>query len=116
MARREPDEQEPQTFTWPLLGALYGSLVVVVVIAVLRSQIGRDLGDEIDAPARTLIAAPVVITALVVFVASMLALIVPQYRRPSLRLAELAGWLIPAWLIIGGLVLGAISFALGHAD
>jgi hypothetical protein len=40
MARREPDEEETQAFTWPLLGALYGSLVVVVVIAVLRSQTG----------------------------------------------------------------------------
>jgi hypothetical protein len=57
-----------------------------------------------------------VITALVVFVASMVALVVPQYRRPSLRVAELAGWLIPAWLIISGLVLGAISFALGRTD
>jgi uncharacterized membrane protein YkvI len=116
MARREPHEEEPQTFTWPLLGALYGSLVVVVVIAVLRSQLGRDLGDEIDAPVRTMIAAPVVVTAAVVFLASMVALVVPQYKRPSLRVAELAGWLIPAWLIIGGLVLGAVSFALGRAD
>jgi len=30
--------------------------------------------------------------------------------------AELAGWLIPAWLIIAALVLGAISFAVSHAD
>src|SRR5919108_205929 len=42
MARMEPDEDEGQTFTWPLLGALYGSLVIVAVIAVLRSQIGRE--------------------------------------------------------------------------
>jgi hypothetical protein len=35
MPRREPDEDEPQTFTGPLLGALYGSLVIVAVIAVL---------------------------------------------------------------------------------
>ena len=33
MVRREPDEEEPQTFAWPLLGALYGSLVIVAVIA-----------------------------------------------------------------------------------
>jgi hypothetical protein len=116
MARRVPEEEEPQTFTLPLLGALYGSLVIVAVVAVLSSQLGRDLEDEVDAPARTLIAAPVVFTATVVFVASLTAMLAPRYRRISLRVAEIAGWLIPAWLMIGALVLGAISFALHHAD
>jgi uncharacterized membrane protein YkvI len=115
MAEREPEEQ-PQTFTWPLVGALYGSLVIVAVVAVLDTDLGRGLEDRIDAPARALIAAPVLVTALVVFVASLLALLVPAYRRPSLRVAEIAGWLIPAWLMLGALVLGAIDFALSHAD
>lgn len=79
MVRREPDEEEPPTFAWPLLGALYGSLTVV-------------------------------------FAASMLALILPGYRRPSLRAAEIGGWLIPAWLVMSAMVLGAIAFALHHAD
>jgi hypothetical protein len=114
MARREPEEEEPGTFTWPLLGALYGSMVIVGVIAILESRIGRHLEDEIDAPAWTLIAAPVVLTAMVVFVASTVALVLPAYRRPSLRVAEIAAWLIPAWLIIGALVLGAIDFVLNH--
>lgn len=113
---REPDRDEEMTFTMPLLGALYGSLVIVVMVALLNSQIGRALDNDIDAPARTLIAAPVMIAAAVVFVASMVALIVPDYRRPSLRVAEIAGWLIPAWLVMGGMVLAAISFALHHAD
>jgi apolipoprotein N-acyltransferase len=108
-------EQE-QTFTLPLLGALYSSLVIVTVVAILNSHIGRSLEQDIDAPARTLIAAPVILTALVVFVASMLALLVPEYRRPFLRVAEIGGWLIPAWLVIGGMVLGAISFALHYGD
>ena len=116
MARREPEDKEPRTFTLPLLGALYGSLVIVAVVAVLSSRLGRGLEDEIDAPARTLIAAPVVFTAAVVFVASLTALIVPGYRRASLRVAEISAWLIPAWLLIGAMVLGAISFALDHAD
>jgi hypothetical protein len=116
MARREPDEEEPQTFAWPLLGALYGSLVIVAVIAVLESHFGRSFEDEIDAPARTLVAAPVVMFAIVVFVASMVALILPGYRRPSLRVAEIGGWLIPAWLMMAAMVLGAIAFALHHAD
>lgn len=113
---REPDRDEEMTFTMPLLGALYGSLVIVVMVALLNSQIGRALDNDIDAPARTLIAAPVMVAAAVVFVASMVALIVPDYRRPSLRVAEIAGWLIPAWLVMGGMVLAAISFALHHAD
>ena len=116
MARPDPGDDEPQTFTWPLLGALYSSMVVVAVVAILDSSIGRDLEDEIDAPARTLIAAPVVATAVVVFLASMVALVLPGYRRPALRVAEIAGWLIPAWLIMGALVLGATSFAIHHAD
>src|SRR5215211_7239306 len=45
MARREPEE-EPGTFTWPLLGALYGSLVIVGVIAILESRIGRHPGGQ----------------------------------------------------------------------
>jgi hypothetical protein len=116
MVRREPVEQEPQTFAWPLLGALYGSLVIVAVIAVLESHFGRGFEDEIDAPTRTLVAAPVVMFATVVFVGSMVALILPGYRRPALRVAEIGGWLIPAWLLMSAMVLGAIAFALHHAD
>ena len=57
-----------------------------------------------------------ILSATVVFVASMIALIPPAYRRPALRVAEIAAWLIPAWLVMGAMVLGAISFALNHAD
>src|SRR3954470_584199 len=111
-----PDPEEPQaTFTMPLVGSLYGSLVVVAVVALLSSHLGRDLDDRIDAPARTLIAAPVVISAAVLFVACMVALILPAHRRGVLRVAEVAAWLIPAWLVMGGMVLGAVSFALDHA-
>jgi hypothetical protein len=111
----EAGETEEQTFTWPLLGALYGSLVIVAVIAILSSHIGRGFENEIDTPARTLVAAPVVIAAGVVFVASMVALIVPAYRRASLRVAEIAAWLIPAWLVMSAMGIGAVAFALNHA-
>ena len=116
MARREPEEQPAQTLTLPLLGALYGSLVIVAVVAVLSSHVGRDLDNEIDAPAQALIAVPVVFTATVVAIASLAAMLVPKSRRSCLRVAEIGAWLIPAWLIIGAMVLGAISFALNHAD
>jgi hypothetical protein len=115
MARPE-EEPVGTTFTWPLIGALYGSVVIVVIVALLNSQLGRDLDDRINAPARTLIAAPVIICATVVFVASMVALLAPAYRRAALRVAEIAAWLVPAWLVMGAMVLGAISFALHHAD
>jgi len=113
---REPEEPEDGTFTWPLLGALYSSLVIVVLVALLDSHLGRQLDDEIDAPARTLVAAPVVLSAAIVFVASMTAMLLPAYRRPALRVAEIGAWLIPAWLVMGAMVLGAISFALDYAD
>ena len=45
MVRREPDEEEPQTFAWPPLGPLYGSLVIVAVIAGLESHLGRSFED-----------------------------------------------------------------------
>jgi uncharacterized membrane protein len=117
MARRDPpEEEEPQTFTWPLLGALYGSLVIVAVVAVLNSHVGRSLDDKVDAPAQALVAVPVVMAAAVVAIASLVAMMAPEYRRSSLKVAEIGAWLIPAWLVIGAMVLGAISFALGHAD
>jgi hypothetical protein len=114
--RDDLGEREPQSFTWPLLGALYGSLVIVAVVAVLASGAGRSFEDEVDAPARTLVAAPVVGFAGVVFVASMLALILPEYRRQSLRVAEIFAWLIPAWLVMCAMGIGAVAFALHHTD
>jgi hypothetical protein len=86
------------------------------VIAILNSHIGRGFEDDLDAPARTLVAAPLIIAATVVVIASLAALLVPDYRRLSLRVAEIAGWLIPAWLVMSGMALGAISFALHHAS
>jgi low temperature requirement protein LtrA len=110
--RLEEAEQVDQTFTWPVLGALYGSLVIVAVVAVLASGAGRGFEDEVDAPARTLVAAPVVLFAAVLFVASIVALIAPAARRASMRVAEIAGWLIPAWLVMCGMGIGAVAFAL----
>ena len=60
---REPEEPQETTFTWPLLGALYSSVVIVVIVALFNSHFGRDLDDRIDAPARTLVAAPVIFFA-----------------------------------------------------
>jgi hypothetical protein len=118
MATRDPDreELEEQTFTWPLLGALYGSLVIVAIVAVLASDLGRSFEDEVDAPARTLVAAPLVVFAAVVFVACMVALILPGYRRQSLRVAEVFTWLIPAWLVMCAMGIGAVAFALDYTD
>jgi hypothetical protein len=118
VASREPEEEEleQQTFAWPLLGALYGSLVLVAVVAVLETDLGRGFEDEVDAPARTLVAAPVVAFATVVFIASLVALIAPGYRRVSLRVAEIGAWLIPAWLVMSAMVIGAVAFALDYAD
>jgi hypothetical protein len=51
-----------------------------------------------------------------VSLASMVALILPGYRRRSLRIAEIAAWLIPAWLVMSAMAIGAVAFALHHAD
>jgi len=32
-----------------------------------------------------------------------------------MKIAEIGSWLIPAWLVMGAMVLGAIQFALDHA-
>jgi hypothetical protein len=110
------EEVREQTFAWPLLGALYGSIVIVAVVALLASDAGRGFEDEVDAPARTLVAAPVVVFAAVVFLASIVALIAPPYRRVSLRVAEVAAWLVPAWLVMSAMGIGAVAFALHHAN
>ncbi len=118
--REELDEAEQpvdQTFTWPLLGALYGSLVIVASWwlcsrrtrdAASRTRSMRRLGRWWR---RRWWCSPAV-----VFLASMVALIVPGYRRRSLRVAEIAAWLIPAWLVMSAMGIGAVAFALHHAD
>jgi hypothetical protein len=110
------DELEPEeaTFATPIVGATLGSMVIVVVVAILNTGLGRDLERHLDAPARTLIAAPVIILAVVVVVASLVALS-PAYRRDSLRLAEIAGWLIPSWLVMVGMGIAAVAWALSHS-
>ena len=82
----------------------------MAVIAVLNSQIGRDIEDDLSAPARTLIAAPAVIAALVAFCASMLALL-PEYRRPALRVAAIASWVIAARLVMAAMIVAGIKVA-----
>jgi hypothetical protein len=98
------------------IGALYASVVAALVIAVLDTDLGRDLQEDLDAPARALVAGPVLALAAVVFVASVLALLLPGSRDRLLRIAGMAGWLIPAWLLMAGLVLGGISYALDSLD
>jgi hypothetical protein len=114
--REEPEGAGEQGFTWPLLGALFGAIVIVGVVALLASGAGRSFEDEVDAPARTLVAAPVVLFAAVLFVASLVALITPGARRISMRIAEIAGWLIPAWLVMCAMGIGAVAFAIHHAS
>jgi hypothetical protein len=97
-------------------GALYASVVTAVVIAVLDTDLGRGLQEDLDAPARALVAGPVLALAAVVFIASVLALLLPGARDYLLRVAGMAGWLIPAWLLMAGLVLGGIAYALNSVD
>jgi hypothetical protein len=91
-------------------------VVTGVVIALLDTDLGRDLQSDLDAPARSLVATPVLALAAVVFVTCVLALILPRARDRLLRIAGMAGWLIPAWLLMSGLVLGAIAYALDRLE
>jgi hypothetical protein len=91
-------------------------VVTGVVIALLDTDLGRELQRDLDAPARALVAAPVLALAAVVFVTCVLALILPAARDRLLRVAGMAGWLIPAWLLMSGLVLGAIAYALDRLE
>jgi hypothetical protein len=94
------------------LGALYASIVTAVVIATLDTDFGRELGEDLEAPVRTMIAAPVLVLATTVFAASVLALVLPQHRRRLLGVAGIAGWLIPAVLIIAGVLIATVAVAL----
>jgi protein-S-isoprenylcysteine O-methyltransferase Ste14 len=90
--------------------------VIVAVVAVLNSHVGRSLDDKVDAPAQALVAIPVVTVAAVVAIASLVAMMLPEHRRSSLKVAEIGAWLIPAWLVMAGMTFAAISFAVHHAD
>ena len=94
------------------LGALYASVVTAVVIAILDTDFGRELGEDLEAPVRAMIAAPVLILASVVFVASLLALTMPQHQKRLLGVAGIAGWLIPAVLIIATVLIATVAVAL----
>lgn len=94
------------------LGALYASIVTAVVIAILDTDFGRDLGEDLEAPVRTMIAAPVLILAAVVFTACVFALVMPEHRKRLLGVAGIAGWLIPAVLIISGVLIATVAVAL----
>jgi hypothetical protein len=89
---------------------------MAVVIALMDTDLGRDLQKDLDAPARALVAVPFLALAAVVFIASVLALVLPGTRDRLLHIAGIAGWLIPAWLLIAGLVLGGIAYALDSLD
>jgi hypothetical protein len=94
------------------LGALYASVVTAVVVSLLDTDFGRDLGKGIVGPIRAFIAVPVLGLAAVVFVASLAALIQPAARKRLLGIAGIAAWLIPAWLVIGAVLVGSLSWAL----
>jgi hypothetical protein len=107
-AEREPSED----YSLAAVGALYASLVFVVVIAILDTNLGRDLTDRLGAPVRAMIAVPVLVLATVVFGCSVAALVLPAWRRGMLRLAGIASWLIPAWLVIAAVLIGSLILAL----
>jgi hypothetical protein len=99
-------------FALAALGALYASVVTAVVVAILDTDFGRELGEDLEAPVRTMIAAPVLILAAVVFTACVLAFLLPDHRRRLLGVAGIAGWLIPAVLIIAGVLIATVAVAL----
>jgi protein-S-isoprenylcysteine O-methyltransferase Ste14 len=116
MAGEDPQERQPQSFAWPIIGTLYSSVIAVTVVAILDTDFGRDLQERLDAPARAMVAAPVLLFCVALFCASLVALVAPAWRRPSLRVAELSAWLIPAWLLMSAVILGGIAYALDNLD
>jgi len=100
----------------PAAGALYASVVIAVVAALLDTDFGRGLADDLDAPVRGLVAVPVLALAVVVFLVSVLALVLPAARARLLGVAGIIAWLIPAWLVIAGVLAACVAFALGRLD
>lgn len=109
-------EGTPPGMALPAAGALYASLVIAVVLALLGTELGRDLADDLDAPVRDLVAVPVLVMAAAVFAVSLAALVVPEWRRRLLGVAGLVGWLIPAWLVIAAVLIACVSLALQRLD
>jgi protein-S-isoprenylcysteine O-methyltransferase Ste14 len=107
---------ERSPFTWPILGTLYSSVIAATVVAILDTDFGRDLQERLDAPARAMVAAPVLLFCVVVFCGCLVALVAPAWRRQSMRVAELAAWMIPAWLLMSAVILAGIAYALENLD
>ena len=99
-------------FSLAAIGALYASVVAAVTFAILDTDFGRELGEDLDAPVRAMIAVPILILCAVVFTASVLALVLPEQRRRLLGVAGIAGWLIPAVAIIAGVLIATVAVAL----
>ena len=99
-------------FTLAAIGALYASVVTAITVAVLDTDFGRELGKDLDAPVRAMIATPILVLAAVVFVASVLALVLPEHQKRLLGVAGVAAWLIPAVAIIAGVLIATVAVAL----
>ncbi len=97
-------------------GALFSAFVAVLVVAFLDTDLGRDAAARLEGPGRALVAAPVIVMCLIVFFASLLALVLPAQRARLLNVAMITGWLIVAWAVMAAMILAGLAFAVDRLE
>ena len=96
---------------WSALGALFAAFVASLVIAFLDTDFGRDIASRLEGPGRALVAAPVLLGCLVIFGASVLALVLPDRRERLQNVALFSGFLIVAWALMAAVILAGLAWA-----
>lgn len=101
---------------WSAAGALFSAFVAALVIAFLDTDFGQEVAGRLEGPGRALVAAPVVVMCLVIFCASVLALLLPDQRRRLHNIGVVTAWLVVAWIVMAAVILAGLAYAVDRVQ
>ena len=101
---------------WPALGALFSAFVAALVVAFLDTDFGRDIAGRLEGPGRALVAAPVIVMCLIIFGASVMALVLPAQRDRLLNVSLVTAWLVVAWIVMAAVILAGLAYAVDSLE
>jgi cation transporter-like permease len=101
---------------WPALGALFSAFVAALVVAFLDTDFGREIASRLEGPGRALVAAPVIVMCLVIFGASVMALVLPDQRQRLLNVSMVTAWLVVAWVVMAAVILAGLAYLVDRVE